>query len=322
MPLEPLPDASTCAVILAGAGSKGAFEAGALSVVLAAGHRFGTVVGSSAGALNGALLAAAGRAGAELAAAAVLPDVWVEHADFLDVFSPSIEGLLGRRGFSSEEKLSSALERHAIPWLPGASRPVRLVMVTTSLRGRPTQLGGVPATTYEHPVSFANADFDEPARRRDIWRVAGASAAIPVLFVPVDLPGAGPCADGGLVNNTPIKYALADPAVARVFVVVPYPSPVDPEPTLRGLDLVVHCIDILIQERLQRDLHEAFDVNQQVRAQKAPPGKRVVEIVQIRPQRSLGGTDLSGFGNKALRKAQLQLGIEAARAALERGAAT
>ena len=46
--------------------------------------------------------------------------------------------------------------------------------------------------------------------------------------------------------------------------------------------------------------------------------KRVVELVQIRPPTGLAGNDLSGLGSKALRKAQVAAGIEAAQAALER----
>ena len=52
-------DGPSCALILAGAGSKGAFEAGAVSELLLRGHRFQTLVGASAGALNAALLASA-----------------------------------------------------------------------------------------------------------------------------------------------------------------------------------------------------------------------------------------------------------------------
>ena len=335
MPLDVLTDPASCAVVLSGAGTKGAFEAGALSVLLEAGHRFGAVVGSSAGALNGALLAAASRAGAERAAAQVLPDAWVEHADFFDVFSPSLDGLLHRRGFSGEQKLSDALERQASPWLPGHGREVRLTMVTAALRGRPTEIAGRPGTTFEYPITYANADFDTAEQRVAIWRAATASAAVPLVFLPVDLPGVGPCADGGLVNNTPLKYALADDGVTRVFVIVPYPAPAEPKQPAQGLELLTDCIDVFIQERLQRDLHVAAEVNEQVasiaklaetdpaladrvRAEMKLGRKRVVELVQIRPTGFLSGSDLGGFGNKALRKAQVAAGVEAAKAALER----
>jgi len=160
---------------------------------------------------------------------------------------------------------------------------------------------------------------------------------VPLIFVPVDLPGVGPCADGGLVNNTPLKYALADDSVSRVFVIVPYPSPADPQLPAQGIELAVHCIDIFIQERLQRDLHVATEVNRQiasldllaardpaladkVREQMGLTRKRVIELVQIRPPSGLAGNDLSGLGSKALRKAQVAAGIEAAQAALERPA--
>jgi NTE family protein len=342
MPLAPMSEASSCAAVLSGAGTKGAFEAGALSVLLREGHRFGTVVGTSSGALNGALVAAAARAGAEQSASAALLQTWVDHAGFLDVFSPSAAGIFSRRGFSGEQKLAAALEENTSPWLPGAQHPVRLVVVTTPLHGVPVapdgRLGGAPATTYEAPLTFADADFDDRARREAVFRAATASAAVPVVFLPVEVPGLGPCSDGGLVNNAPLKYALSDPRVRRVFVVVPYPA-VAPEPPLHGLDLIVHCIDIFIEERLLRDLKTAFDVNQQVRAldalaatdaalaartrqQMGLEGKRLVEIVQIRPPASLAGNDLSGFTDRALRQAQLDAGKAAAEAALQLDPAT
>jgi NTE family protein len=334
-PLQPLSDPAQCAVILAGAGTKGAFEAGALSLLLQAGHRFGSVVGASSGALNGALLAAATRAGAEEQAAAVLGQGWVDHAGFWDVFSPSLLGILSRSGFSTDDKLLEQLERTTAPWLPGQRRPVRLVIVVTALNGKIVEVGGVPATTFENPLSFTGSDFDTAESRSAIFRATAASGAIPVVFVPVDVPGVGRCADGGLVNNTPIKYALADPAVRRVFVIVPYPSPLDPPPPARGLDLIVHAIDIFIQERLLRDLKEAVQVNrqleslrrlaqsdaalaQQVGAEMGLLDKRPVEIVQIRPPQTLAGTDLSGFNDKSLRAAQVEAGRAAAGGALER----
>ncbi len=335
MPLAPLDDPKQSAIILAGAGTHGSFEAGAIDVLLREGHRFGTVVGASSGALNGSLLASAIRAGKELELATALPQTWLDHTGLWDVFSPSLGGIFGRRGLSGEDKLLGTLEDLANRWLPGALAPVRLVLVVTALDGRLTEISGRPATTYEYPVTFAGADFDSKEARTPIFRAAVASGAIPIVFVPVDLPGVGPCADGGLVNNTPIKHALADPDVTRLYVVVPYPSPIEPPPPRRGLDYVSHVFDIFIQERLLRDLRDAVDVNQRLAALEAlgpalPPErlaalkaslgmerKRPVEIILVRPPQTLQGNELSGFGNTELRQVQIDAGREAARSALQ-----
>jgi predicted acylesterase/phospholipase RssA len=335
MELAPLQDAKRCAIILAGAGTHGAFEAGALDVLLNSGHRFGTVVGASSGALNGTLLAFAIRAGKELELAKILPDTWLNHTGLTDVFSPSLGGIFGLRGISGEGKLLSTIEELSGRLLPGVPAPVRLILVVTALEGRMTEVGSRPATTFEYPVTFTDADFDTGESRDKIYRTAVASGAIPIVFVPVDLPGVGPCADGGLVNNTPIKHALLNSEVTRVFVVVPYPSPVEPPPPGRGLDYVAHVFDIFIQERLLRDLREAVDTNHHLAAIEAlapllPADKmqglrdalglsrkRAVEIVLVRPPQTLQGNELSGFGNTQLRQAEIDAGRDAARNALQ-----
>jgi NTE family protein len=328
--------ASKTAIVLAGAGTHGSFEAGALEVLLQAGHRFGTVVGSSAGALNGSLLATATRAGQELDLASALPQTWLDHTGFWDVFTPSLSGILELSGFSTQSKLLAQVEEMASRWLPGAGAPVRLVIIVAALEGRPTEVDGRPATTYEQAITFANADFDNPQSRQPIYQAAVASGAVPLVFVPVEVPGLGPCADGGLVDNTPIKRALADPEVTRVFVVVPYPSPVDPPPPRHGLDYVAHVLDIFIQERLTRDLKDAAETNRQLaaldglskdlspqilqnlRSALGFERKRQVEIVQVRPPQTLAGNQLSGFGNREKTQAQIDSGRAAARAAIGR----
>ena len=334
MTLAPLPDPASTAIILAGAGTHGAFEAGAIDVLLRSGHRFGTVVGASSGALNGALLASAVRAGREDLLCQELPRRWLEHTGFFDIFTPSLSGIVGLRGFSGEDKVLSELESVAGGWLPGAGKPVRLVVVTAALQGRMTEVAGRPATSYEYPITFASADFDTKESRAPIYRAAVASGAIPIVFIPVDLPGAGPCSDGGLVNNTPIKHALADPKVSRIVVVVPYPSPVDPPPPRKGLELVSHAFDIFIQERLLRDLRDAVETNRQLATIDALAGalsieqltglknklglsrKRPVEIVMVRPPQSLAGNELSGFGNQKAVEVLVESGKKAAQDAL------
>src|SRR5438445_408799 len=75
-----------------------------------------------------------------------------------------------------------------------------------------------------------------------VFVAATASAAFPVLFAPVDVPGVGPCTDGGLVNNTPILAAFgpdADERLDAILVITPTPTLFRPPPqTYRGLRLL------------------------------------------------------------------------------------
>lgn len=84
-------------VVIAGAGARGAYEAGVLSVVVprlaAAGVRPRVFVGTSAGAINVTVLAAAAHLPAEEQATALL-DVW-RGIGPRDVFAPLLPGSPG-----------------------------------------------------------------------------------------------------------------------------------------------------------------------------------------------------------------------------------
>src|SRR5262249_16863421 len=137
-----------------------------------------------------------------------------------------------------------------------AVNPVRLRIVVAALNGVAGNVGGRPATTFEGVCSFADADFDDEAHREPIYLAAAASSAFPLIFKPVDVPMLGPCYDGGAVNNTPIQLAAAD-GLKQVIVISPYPAVFNAAPTLEGLELVSRLVDILIQERVYRDLKMA-----------------------------------------------------------------
>jgi hypothetical protein len=81
---------------------------------------------------------------------------------------------------------------------------------------------------------------------------------------------------------------------------------------LRGVNLLGHIADMLINERLYRDLREAADVNdalnkldelglapdvlESVKVAIGWTGRKTVEIVSIRPLEPLPGNPFSGFG--------------------------
>jgi hypothetical protein len=96
--------------------------------------------------------------------------------------------------------------------------------------------------------------------------------------------------------------------------------------------LVSHVAEILINERLYRDLHEAASVNEilnklerlksdgvpadAIERVKRELGWKPLEIVQIRPSKPLEGNAFEAFGKAALRDAYIKAGREAAQATL------
>ncbi|HEY4118121.1 MAG TPA: patatin-like phospholipase family protein [Byssovorax sp.] len=201
------------------------------------------------------------------------------------------------------------------------------------LRGETDTLLGAPASTYEHGRRFVDAALDAPGRP-GVFDHALASASFPVAFTPFELGKLGPCIDGGSVNNTPIKRALTGGAT-RV-VVVTTSSRIHPATTDEAcLTLVGGVAEILINERLFRDLHDAGTVNdladdldafvkehpQTAEARAALHlmlrSPRKVEIVEIRPDPPLAGNAFSGFFCKKKREDYIAAGRASAAKALD-----
>ena len=329
------------ALILAGAVAKGAWSAGALAELTApeTQHRLGIdirkVVAASSGAINGAFLASHLRDGSEAAAMPVLEELWVELGDFRRVFDVSPRALLGARGFSTSKKLRALLERFVVPH-PG-TRAIELAVVVTNMDGEVDLAGAELATTYERCLRFGATAFDSAKQLDALFDAVVASAAFPVVFEPVALclgARTARCMDGGVSNNSPIKYALGDdPEIDRVFVIAPYPRIQTTAPDVRGAALLLHIGEMLVQERLFRDLREAHDVNRALKAiEHGLPfpniqervlaaigwsNRRVITIVEIRPERALEGNAFAGFFSKRLRADYVRAGRQAARAALD-----
>jgi len=325
------------ALVLSGALAKGAFEAGACAALAEAGVPIARVVGSSSGALNAVYYAAAIRAGKERDAAEELALFWAEHAEWWNFIELSLRDLARGRGLSRSHKLEELIRAHLVAYLPGARRDVDLRIVLTDLEGIDSWGTGLTiTTTHESVIGYRGLDFEYPERVAEMAHVAAASAAVPGIFAPV-VVRQRECVDGGIVNNTPIRQALEDPEIDRIFVIRPSPSVAETS-HLSGCQLAAHIIDILITERLNRDLNEAAEINRQLAAVERLAGTngfgelqlrqikeavglryaRPVEIVIIEPQVALAGNPLTALRDRELRRAYVEEGRDAARRALAR----
>ena len=327
----------TTALILAGAVAKGAFEAGVLSVIAKKELAIASVVATSAGALNGTLYAAGLRFRRAALASAVLTDLWLDKANWARVLRPSLRGIFGGRGVSSASGLESILNDGLSRLVPGTlseladPAKVELTLVATTLNGAVRSSGSFQSTSFEHAVTFDGAAFDTQSGRARACQAALASAALPILFVPIDLPEVGPCIDGGVVNNTPISHAI-DAGVDRVIVVTGNPLEARSRRHFRFLDLVGQAADIGVNERLFRDLLQARKVNEKLdkvsealtsadaplrEAVSAALAWKKLEIIEIRPEVPLEGNAFAALGSRSLRSEYLELGVVAAERALD-----
>src|SRR3954454_14405429 len=214
------------ALVLAGGGARGAYEAGVLSVLLPAlgeDERPNIIVGASVGAVNGAYIAASHEA----------PDlstgraIW-EHITWGDVLAtPSIRDLdrIARAALTFTGLLSPAVPapldapplKHTLERLIPFAEIGRhvdsgrllaaAVVATSALTGRSVVFhqGGTPDAVRDHKrgIDYVPTELTEQHVR--------ASAAIPAAFPAVEVtegPAAGWYFDGGARLNAPLKAAV------------------------------------------------------------------------------------------------------------------
>jgi len=301
------------ALVLSGGGVKGAFQAGALRVLLERGFVPDYIWGVSVGALNGALLAdRAGRAAPD-------PPDWAAIGAELERF--------WRERIRTPGDIVRQRTRTSVAWgtLRGRfdglldNTPLRdLVREVLSVEA----LRRSPVRYHAGVVNLADGGFfNVDARYPDLVEYILASASIPIAMPLVTLDGA-PLADGGVREIAPLRHALH--AGADQIVVVACQAERLAATTLRSRNLfalIDRVTDILTDEILQRDLAHAAEVNLHVPPDGAPavnspfPGKRRVEITVIRPVRN-PQVDLTSFDSRDIEEL-LELGKVAAQAVLD-----
>jgi NTE family protein len=290
----------TIGLVLAGGGARGAYEIGALSILLpyleSRGERPGIIVGTSIGALNGAYLAATAHLPASKSVESGMA-LWgrIRYRDILNPFvSP---GELGRLLQYFGELLG--IPGAEVPSLLDNSpmkRTVRELIPLDQLR-QSTAAGAltsvaVVATSYATGESFvfhdSKTDLDLPPDSTRAIRYVNtrltdvhvrASAAIPGFFPAVRLTepaaAAGWYGDGGTRLNTPIKPAIK--LGARKVVVVGLNSSVTPHnPTPHQPDVFdgfAQYVQAVLADQLTQDVATLVGYNEQIAGSPPADGK-------------------------------------------------
>ncbi len=317
------------ALVLPGAVARGAYEAGVIEVLANSDIKIDRIVATSSGALNGLAYAAGIRGGREKEMAERLAQAWIKNGSWENSLNLNLWGLIRGRGISSKHGLMNLMKDMIQPCTNPVKIPVEFRVITTPLNGVVSRIGKNPATSYETVLKFADEDFDTQEGLDRIFNAVSAACAFPGLFEPVDVPGLGACVDGGAVNNAPIRYALEESDVNRVIMPVPYPAVMPPGDWTNSFSLLNHLIEILINERLFRDLKEGQNVNQealalddllakgvlnadQVEAVKNALQIRKVDITEIRPEEAFKTSPFAGFFHQNDRKQLIEDGKNAA----------
>jgi len=274
------------AIVAAGAGARGAFEAGALSVLVPwlAKHelRPTVFVGTSAGSINASLLAAT---------ADLEPD---DAAEKLLAFWRS---LTVRSVYRSPVRSAPAAVAAYVGQLFGRSHVVSLLDTTPLIgfakqtlapyvgplrsnveSGRVQALAVVATDASERTTVFADlargVRLPGTNRGRAIdyratqvtFKHVLASSAIPVLFRPVEIDGAY-YVDGGVRLNAPLAPAVALGAT-HVVAVATHPESYPAAPPVRPqqrppdvVDSIVSVLGSLLADRMIEDLHTLDKLN-------------------------------------------------------------
>ena len=307
------PGGGTTAIVVAGAGARGAYEAGILSVLVPRlleepGQKI-VLVGTSAGAINTAILSAF--AEPDKAVDSMI-DLWTT-VDVGDVFSSlresapatamrfladvlhlpgRLNSMLDSRplGSTMDERLDwDQLDRNlrGSGWVHTAG-----VVATSCASGRGVVF--VQGNGLVTPKRDADVDYAKTMLRSSHVM---ASAAIPVAFRPVHIDAPtrhqGWYIDGGVKLNAPIKPALSLGA-DRVVVVATTPDPSGPhaKPIASGepdvFDASAVLMHALLEDRMGDDIRALRRVNELVSAARgrSQRGYRVVPNLYLGPPKT------------------------------------
>lgn len=327
--------------MLSGGGAKGAYQAGVLSALGAAGEHFDIVVGTSIGALNAVFVAqditaellslwhsiaarhviqptpSIGRVEAFLTAfedfMKLPPLAKISHLPHLYVLWAQIgskAALFKLLGLLDQAPLDAILSRTVSI---DALRATLIVTATDLTFGTPFAFHAFVGAASPNQADFiANVGIDTvPLTSANAVSALAASAAIPVAFVPVVM-NAGTTTpqifvDGGVANNTPIGLAIAAGATEVTVVFLDLKRERKPTPIASLVDVALGSIDVMQQKILEDDFKLAKLTNVAVAASVAP-GKRSVLLREIRPSTSLPVSTLD-FNDQTKIDAAIALGI-------------
>ena len=234
------PLATPTTLVLSGGGAKGAWEAGVAALFVERGLPIRLVAGSSAGALNAAMIADGRMDRLEALWRGLTRDrVYSLRARLL--FGGLLPGwltllILDRAGSLFDPAPLRRLIADGLDLGRIRASPVRLLVVTTDLARREQRL-------------FDNATVTREALM--------AAAAVPGAFPPVDVDGAL-LVDGGLTGRAPVLEALAAaPDVERAVVVMSYAPDERGAPPTTMRRALEEAFEMGMIHQIQRDVELA-----------------------------------------------------------------
>lgn len=225
------------AFVMSGGGNRGALEAGALLELMEAGIRPDLLVGTSAGALNAAFLAADPTPGG----ARRLADIWM-HAKKDDFFPGGWFSMVGRFAQGHSLFPNDNLRRFAERNIPAATRHFR-------------DLKGVKLYTTAADLNTGRLYVWGDQPDASILDAAIASAAHPLAF-PFVKYQEHQLVDGGVVANVPVGLAIDKGATEIYILNVGYAGKLIPDQD-HILEVLNRCLGLMMYQPFLLDLKYA-----------------------------------------------------------------
>lgn len=288
------------ALVLAGGGSKGAFEVGAVDfLVRESGLDFDIYLGTSVGALNASILGQSRNYRDLCQQVQILKALWLEIKGSSSIYRKNLFGvfsLLFKDSLYNPEGLKSLIKEYIDPERL-FKNPARVLKVAT-----------VAAETGE----LLYADNHSPELKEEFLSYILASASIPLFFPAVEINGKH-WYDGGLRDVTPLGAVFRE-RPDEIVVILTFPINQTLTPILatvkhqKALRTILRALEIMSNEISANDLQLANAINHNYRCLL---GRRCVPIRIIAPEAPLTGSNVLEFNPETISQ-NLKLGFLAA----------
>ncbi len=258
-------------ICLPGGGAAGANQAGMLMALRSLRHHVSFLSAASVGGLNGALFVANRMRRLE--------EVW--------------RGITPKQVF---RKWSLFVPRGQRFLSPGPlERLLREELATGNLPAQRMELF-VSAVEFGTGDTFTASSKGTP----EFWRWLMASASLPAIFGTVEIDGRL-YVDGGVADNTPLK-PLVRAGCDRIIVLHCHPSKVKPWPAHKPptrFEQVLGLPGLFMKATQRQDSKWLNEVNRQVAAGTAAPGRRHIELIEIFPETEVGTLEFDSTKTQA-----------------------
>lgn len=274
------------ALVLSGGGSRGAYQIGAALGMMEAGFRPELIVGTSVGAINGALLTSG-------LTAQEIRDIWLGlNRSDIALARRDIWRFWTWRSLLRHDPLRQLLER-GVDFDAVRNSPIRFIVTAADLCCGEVQEWSNEELTVDHLL---------------------ASAAIPGALPPVELDG-HMYADGAVVNNTPLRPAVRAGA-DEVFILLTDPAEPHPSPRPKNvIDILARIGDIHTHQSLSRELIKGEEINELMAKGIKHADWKPIGFHVIAPKEPLGGRALDF--DPATTRQRIQLGEQDGFAAMQ-----